>query len=274
MGSTAGNMGVAVGDLNQDGMLDLFVTHLSHEQHSLWMQGPRGYFQDRLVGAGPVQPRWQGTGFGAVMADLDLDGYPDLAWVNGRVLRGEVTAPPLDRLDLFWHPYAQRNQVFLNSGAGSLLDVSESNPAFCGRAGVGRGLVMGDIDDDGDVDLISTCTGGPAQIHRNVAPRRGHWLTVRVLDPALGDRDAIGAEIDVTAGGRRHWAIAQPSSSFLVSHDPRVHLGLGPIATVEGIRVRWPDGLLEVVPGGPADRHLILRRGSGTRVGADQTPPP
>lgn len=263
MGGTAGNMGIAPGDVDSDGLFDLVVTHLTHEQHAVWMQGPRGLFQDRVADVGLVRPRWRGTGFGTVLADLDLDGALDLAIVNGRVLRGTAAGPRLEGLHPLWHPYAERYQVFRNDGQGRLLDVSEANPDFSGRAGVGRGLAMGDLDNDGDLDLVATCTGGPTQVFRNVAPRQGHWLTLRATLPELGDRDAIGAEITVVAGGRTFWRLIQPSSSFLVSHDPRAHFGLGPAARVESIRILWPDGVEEEFPGVPSDQHLALRRGTG-----------
>jgi hypothetical protein len=162
-----------------------------------------------------------------------------------------------------WHPYAQRYQLFLYDGHRRFLDVSLANPAFCGQAAVGRGLAWGDIDNDGDVDLLTTCTGGPAQLFRNVAPKRGHWLMIRAVDPACGGRDAYGAEVWVEAGGRRWWRLVQPSCSYLVTHDPRVHFGLGQAAVVDAIRVLWPDGSEETFAGGPADRHLVLRKGGG-----------
>lgn len=264
MGQTAANMGVAVGDVDGDGLFDLFVTHLAEETHSLWKQGPRGLFQDRQAGAGLSAQGWRGTGFGTVFGDFNQDGSPDLVFVNGLVKRGKETAPLVPGTSPFWATYAQRNQIFANDGTGKFRDISEFNPDFCGQAAVGRGLAMGDIDNDGALDLLVTSTGGPAQLFRNVAPQRGHWLSIRALLPAQGGRDACGAEITVQAGGRRWWQLAHPSFSYLSSNDPRVHFGLGKVATVDSIQVLWPDGSSETFPGGPADRALVLRKGTGT----------
>jgi len=104
-----------------------------------------------------------------------------------------------------------------------------------------------------------------ARLYRNVVPKRGHWLLVRALDPALR-RDAYGAEITVYAGGRRWLGLINPGSSFLCSNDPRAHFGLGPAANVEALHVVWPDGTEEAFPGRPADQVVVLRKGEGQRV--------
>lgn len=264
MGSSAGNMGIGLGDVNRDGLFDLFVTHLSHEQHTLWVQGPRGSFEDQTSRFGLINPAWRSTGFGTVLADFDLDGWPDLAHVNGTIRRGGAhEGPRLPGLLPFWSPYAQRSQLFLNDGRGRFVDISLENQAFCGLAGIGRGLATGDFDNDGALDLLAVCAGGPVQLFRNIAPRRGHWLIVRALDPQRGSRDAIGAEVIVEGGSQRIWGLAQPSGSYLVSHDPRIHFGLGNLEIVDRIRVLWPDGSEEVFPGGAVDRYLNLRQGEG-----------
>jgi len=264
LGGTAANMGVALGDVNGDGLFETFVTHLVWENHTLWQQGPRGVFQDRTAAAGLNAAAWRGTGFGTVMADFDLDGAHDLALVNGAIKRADHDpAPRLSGLAPFWSPYAQRNQLFAGNGQGSFRDVSSDNPSFSTHAAVGRALLCGDLDNDGALDLVATTAGGPVRIFRNTAPRRGHWLAVRALLPQRGGRDAYGAEIVVQSGPRRWWRLMQPGTGYLTSNDPRVHFGLGDATVFDSITVRWPDGAEESFPAGKADQLLVLSQGSG-----------
>jgi len=268
-GSAVANMGIAFGDVDGDGLFDIFVTHVSWEQHALWKQGPIGLFQDQTAAAGLGNLARRGTGFGTVLADFDLDGAMDLAFVNGRIKRGNDPAPTalLAGLDAFWNRYAQQNQLFVNDGTGRFREISDANPALCGRAAVGRGLACGDIDNDGDLDLLVVNAGAPAQLLRNVAPKRGHWLMIRAIDSALGGRDAYGAEITVRAGARQWARLIQPAYSFLVSNDPRAHFGLGAAGQIDQIEVVWPDGEKEIFPGGAGDRLLILRKGTSFQAG-------
>src|SRR5262249_49485996 len=160
-GQAYANMGVAVGDVAGSGMLDLYVTHLGNETHTLWRQGPRGNFRDQTARAGLLgSSRRHGTGWGTVLADFDLDGAPDLAVVSGRVFRGgSARGTGLG----FWETYAERNQLFANDCTGKFRDVSAANPALCGRWQVCRGLACADFDNDGAPDLLVTETGGRAR---------------------------------------------------------------------------------------------------------------
>ncbi len=262
MGHAPANMGVGLGDVDGDGLFDIFVTHLTSETHTLWLQKPRGSFRDRTNPSGLVPPGSRGTGFGTVLADFDHDGALDVAVVNGRVARGKPTAE--DVLGPHWSQYAERNQLFANDGTGRFRDIAAQNAPFCGAAGVYRGLAVGDIDGDGAPDLLVTTLAGPARLYRNVAPGRGHGLLVRAFDPAL-HRDAYGAEVTVRAGGRRWVRWVNPGSSYLCSNDPRAHFGLGTAEQAESIEVLWPDGTREAFPGGPAGprREVVVRKGTG-----------
>jgi hypothetical protein len=269
MGHSPANMGVALGDVDGDGLFDILVTHLSDETHTLWKQGPRGMFQDRTVGARLASSRYRGTGFGTVLGDFDQDGFLDLAVVNGGVSRGiPMDLPP--GMDPFWRPYGQRNQMFANDGKGGLRDVSRENSAFCGSASVARGLAYGDFRNCGSLDLLVTAVAGPARLYRNSVPERGHWLSIRALDPELR-RDAYGAEITLHAGDRRWPRWINPGSSYLCSNDPRAHFGLGAVEHVDRIEVIWPDGQSETFDGGAVDQHVVLTKGKGPLW---QSPPP
>jgi hypothetical protein len=256
-GASAANMGIGWADVDGDGLPDLFVTHLGDETHTLWKQGPRGFFQDRTVAAGlAAGPR--NTGFGAALVDFDRDGRPDLAFVNGGVHLNHGA----DMNGPFWARYAQRHQLYANAGAGKFRDISASNPALCGTAALGRGLAVGDFDNDGAPDLLVTEIGGRPRLLRNVAPAAGHWLAVRATLPAQ-KRDAYGAEVTVRAGGQSYWRLLNPGYSYASSNDPRGHFGLGASERYDAIEVLWPDGVRETFPGGAADRPVEVRRGEG-----------
>jgi enediyne biosynthesis protein E4 len=261
LGAAEAGMGIALGDLTGTGRFDVFIPHLTEETPTLWRQEIRGLFQDQTAHTGLTRTLWRGTGFGTVLGDFDRDGILDLAVVNGRVLK--QSQPANDRLGPHWSWYAERNQLFAGDGRGGFCDISNANSAFCATANVARGLAHGDIDNDGALDLLVTTVGGRACLYRNVAPQRGHWLMVRAIDPAVGGRDAYGAEIRLHAADRIWLGLANPGSSFLCSNDPRVHFGLGPVGHVDRIEVFWPDGSSELFPGCAADQAITLRKGEG-----------
>lgn len=258
-GEAESNMGVAYGDVDGNGLADLFITHFTDEHHGLWTQAAPGSFQEQTIASGLSRSGWHGTAWGTVLGDFDQEGSLDIALVNGFVQRRDAPSGS------FWSDYQDRNQLFANDGDGHFRDISLDNPDFSSVPNVGRGLCCGDLDGDGALDLVVTQIGGPARIYRNVAPNRGHWLLVRAVDPAL-QRDAIGAEIRLESGSRTWEVLVQPSQSFQCANDPRVHFGLGSVARIERIAVIWPDGSREQFPGGEVDRVLELRRGSGQQL--------
>ena len=263
MGKAEANMGVAVGDVDGDSLFDLFVTHLTEETHTLWRQEPRGYFLDRTAASKLIGVSARSTGFGTAMADVENDGDLDLILVNGRVTRAaKAPGGSSSRVDEFWLPYAEPNQLLLNKGDGHFENASGANPDLCGGVGVSRGLAVADFDDDGGLDLVVTRVGQAPGLYRNVHSGRGHWLTVRAFDPQL-KRDAYGAEVTLRAGEKSTTRIAQSGYSFLCSNDPRCHFGLGEASRYDAIEIVWPDGGAETFPGGEADHIVTLERGAG-----------
>lgn len=200
------------------------------------------------------------TGFGAVAADLELDADVDLIVANGRV---HVEAPrPGNLMPAPWSFFSEPNLVYLNNGDGSFEPASDAFRTFCTPVEVSRSLAAGDIDADGDLDLLVGNVQGRARLYRNDAPRKGHWLRLRVVDPRL-NRVAIGAQVTVRLPDRSLVRPINRGFGYLSSGDPWAHFGLGKAERIDRIEVRWPDGRTESFPGGPADRALEIVRGEG-----------
>lgn len=259
-GETEANMGVAVGDPNDDGAFDLFVTHLWEENNRLWVGTKGPLFRDYTVESELARHDLDRTGFGCAFLDLEHDGDLDLLIANGAVRRRP--APP-GAPDSPWSGYAERNQLLENDGQCRFTPADEKTGAFAAEVEVSRGLALGDVDADGDLDVAVSNADNSLRLYRNDAPAAGtHWALVRVLTRG---RDALGAAVTLVAGGRERHGLALAGSSYCSSNDPRAHFGLGSCATIDELRVRWPDGRMESFPGGPADRVITLKEGEGQR---------
>ena len=257
-GNPEGSMGIASGDADGDGDEDLFVTNLVGETFVLYRNDGKGNFEDVRVEAGLSAPTAAFTGFGTDWFDYDNDGWLDLFIANGAVnvieaLRGQ----PL--------PFRMRNQLFRNTGAGRFVETSAAAGPELARTGVSRGAAFGDIDNDGDTDIVVTTNDGPARLLINQAPSTGgnHWVQVTTVQ-AQGNRFGFGALVGVERAGRPTlWRRVKTDGSYLSAGDPRVHFGLGSSAAFEAIVVQWPDGQRERWTGLAGDRLITLRRGTG-----------
>ncbi len=259
------NMGIALGSLNNSPTPSVYVTHLGEEGNTLWSPLGTGLFQDRTAQAGLAATSARSTGFGAVMADFNNDGSPDLAVVNGRVQRrnGQVAPKIAPDVGEHWNPYAETNQLFEGVQGGKFREISTSNAPFCAAPNIGRGLTCGDIWNDGGMALLSTPINGPTRLLRSVAASKGRWIGIRAIDPRLGGRDAYGARLTLEAGTHKQTAWINPAYSMGCSNDPRAHFGLGSVGTIERLEVLWPDGKRETFSQLTVDRINTIERGQG-----------
>jgi len=259
-GRAQASMGVALADLDADGLFDLFLTHLAGEYHTLYRGQASGVFDDATVAIDLATATQGFTGFGVAACDLDLDGDDDLVVANGRVRRLEGMPPGPENDPLA--PYRQPLQMFRNNG-GRFEEAACSEAALC-EPMLARGLAVGDLDDDGDLDLLINRTGSSPLVIRNEASSGNrNWLRVHTTLPTCGGRNAIGAEVTVVAGDRRIRRLVQPAVGYLSSSDPRVHVGLGTATAYDAIEMVWPDGSRSTHPGGPANREVHLQPPSG-----------
>ena len=259
-GMPEASMGIALGDVDGDGGLDLLLTHLGGENNTLFSSGSGPLYRDRTPEAGLAVHDQALTGFGCRLFDFDLDGDPDLAVVNGRVQRG----PAADSAEVspFWSHFAEPNLLFENDGGGAFSNVTPTEIDFGRRVEVSRGLAIGDVDDDGDLDLLLSNGDNSLRIYRNgAAGSGGHWLRVRAR---VAGRDAPGTRVRLIAADREFLGLVLPGGSYMSSGDPRAHFGLGATDRVDRIEVTWPDGHREQFPGSQADRQVELTKGTGS----------
>jgi hypothetical protein len=252
-GQEQAGMGVAVGDYDADGHLDVFKTHFSDDTHVLYRNDGKGYFNDVTVRAGlAVETRY--VGWGAGMADLDNDGWPDLFVVTGSVYpEVEKTLPA--------YPFKTPRLVFRNLGDGRFEELIEEAGPGVAATHVGRGCAFGDFDNDGDVDVLVLNMNEPPSLLRNDVTGDGHWLKV-LLEGVQSNRSAIGARVTVRYGERTQAQEVLAQSSFYSASDRRLHFGLGS-ATTADLAIRWPSGALEKVARVAADQLVVVREGSG-----------
>ena len=264
LGKAEAGMGIALGDADGDGHPDLYITHLRTQFNKFYRSaGGKGFIDDTQASAA-AEGSQPFTGWGTVFLDYDNDGDLDLAAVNGRVVRWDrLAAAGSTGGNGYWDDYAEPGLLYENLGPGRFRNVSRLSRAFGGRVENSRGLLAGDLDNDGGMDLVVTNAGGRARLFRNAVARRGNWIE---LLPVTGksNRPAYGAVLEARGGGRRWMAQCQPAQGFLASQDPRVHIGLGGLPALEEILVHWPDGRREAFRGLALGRAHILEEGQGS----------
>ena len=252
-GSAKSGMGIDAVDLDDDGDEDVIVVNLDGESDSLY-RNDGAFFSDATAAAGLRAISRPFTRFGTAWLDADNDGWLDLYQANGRV--GQQAERFADDV------YAEPSLLFRGSSDGRFAEVRPRGGTAAPLIASSRAAAFGDIDNDGAVDIVVVNRDHAPFLLHNVAPNRGHWLLLRVLEP--NGRDSLGAEVTAVVGTRRVMRTVRAAYSYLASNDPRVHLGLGAATTAANVTVRWPNGTTECVwrSAGRSHRHAATRPGA------------
>ena len=257
-GAAEGGMGVTAGDVDGDGDEDLFVSHLDEETNTLYLNGGAGAFGDDTLGSGLGAASIAHTGFGCQWFDYDHDGWLDLFIANGAVSNIESLrdAP---------YPFSQRNQLFHGLGDGGFDEVRGEAGSALGLVEVSRGAAFGDVDNDGDIDVVVSNNNGPVRLLLNEVGTATRSLSIR-LEGVESNRDGIGARVALLRAGRDPmWRRVHRDGSYLSASDARVYFGLGDEGdeAVEGVGIVWPNGRRERWERVDLDVDTRLREGSG-----------
>ena len=263
-GQAEASMGVDAGDYNSDGNLDIFVSHLMEETHTLYANDGKAIFEDSTPRSNIGLPDQRLTGFGTLLFDFDNDGSLDIFIANGSVkLLREIKRPGNSGSLDPKYPLGQKNQLFRNLANGKFVDVSSSAGPSFSKFNVSRGASFGDIDNDGDIDILVNNNNGPAELLINNNVDSNNWIGLRLLAKS-GGRDMVGAKVSLKMSNdkvliRR----ARTDGGYLSAHDPRVLIGIGSDTAPKSISVTWPDGKSEDLES--SQDQTLFRVGSRNR---------
>ena len=271
-GQAEASMGIDAGDIDNDGDEDLIITNWLDQMNVLYVNDGAGNFEDRRAASGLGAPSLAKTGFGAGWFDFDRDGWLDLFVANGGVATIEAQARAHDPFPLKMTPQLYRNAGASSTGAGQAVrfeDVSSRAGSVFKIADVGRGLAFGDIDNDGDTDILVANSNGPLRLLVNNHPNQNHWVGLRLagrLRPVDRVRDMVGARLEITRPGvPALWRRARADGSYASANDPRVLVGLGASSATPAVKVTWPSGRAETFVNVAIDRYTTLVEGSGSK---------
>jgi enediyne biosynthesis protein E4 len=262
-GREVANMGIAVGDYENNGHVDLVNTTFSDDYFVVFRNDGTGTFEDVSYGVGVAEPTIPFVGFGDGFLDYDNDGWKDLLFVNGHVY------PAVDKQPGWGMSYAQRPLLFRNTGKGRFEVVPAVEGSGLAVTAVGRGAAFGDLFNDGKIDVVINNLDGAPVLLRNVNADNHHWVEFNLVGTANekgkggSPRDAVGATVYVTANGMRQREDVLSGGSYLSSSDMRVHFGLGDAAKVDAVEIHWPSGAVETVKPAAVDRIYTVKEGKG-----------
>ncbi len=263
-GKEMSSMGVAVGDYDHDGRMDLFVTTFANDNYVLYHNDGRGFFSDVSYPAGLGEPTIPWLGWATFFFDYDNDGWPDLFAANGHVYP-EVDGKTTEK-------YRQPLQLFRNLGNGRFADASREAGLSAMPWRSARGGAYCDFDNDGDLDVIVSNIDDHPQLLENVGGNRANWIELKLIG-SRSNRGAIGAQVKVQAGDLVQYDHVRAGGSFLSNNDPRLHFGLGAQRIVNRIEIRWPSGAVEQLKDVAANRIVAIKEGAGIIADPSKTKP-
>jgi hypothetical protein len=255
-GHAHGGMGIDWMDYDGDGRQDLFVSTYQKEAKNLFHNIGNGCFLDASLDAGLAEKMDPWVSFGTKFFDYDRDGFPDLIVTSGHVINNTASLYPGTQQH-------QPVQLFHNSG-GNFTETTDRLGPKASRLLVGRSLAVGDLDNDGRVDVVITQNEGPPLILRNMSTDTNHWLSFRLVG-SKSNRDGFGARIELTAGGKKQIRDATNSGSYMAAGDPCTYFGLGAAQRAD-VTVRWPSGQVQSLPGLRCDRKYRIDEAGGAPV--------
>ena len=250
-GRAQSGMGVGIGDYDGNGLFDIFVTNFAGDTNTLYRNLGKMLFADVTSIAGLGEISQQYLGWGAGFEDFDNDGLPDIFVANGHVY------PQVDSVETGQH-YAQRKEVYRNAGGGKFKEIARDLAGDLLIPKSSRGAAFGDFDNDGNIDVLVINLNDRPSLYRNEGGNRNHWITLH-LKGSRSNRDAIGARVEISAGGRTQIHEVRSGGSYLSQNDIRLHFGLGNASRVDRIRIRWPNGNTEELAGMDADQFVTIK---------------
>jgi len=260
-GREQAGMGADVGDYDNDGHLDIFITNFSHDSNTLYRNSGNGFFSDVTFPAGLGESSFRHLGWGTGFVDLDNDGLLDIFIANGHVY------PEIDKFQMGLK-FLEPNQVYQNLGDGRFREVTEEIGGGILLEKSSRGTAFADYDNDGDLDILVINLNDRPTLLRNEGGNGNHWIKLKLVG-TKSNRDAIGARVKVTLDGRVQIAEVRSGGSYLSHNDSRIHFGLGDSTKIKRLEVRWPSGLKETYENLSVDKFHVIIEGNGIAMMGD-----
>ena len=248
-GKTFAGMGIDLADYNNDGWPDLVITDLANQRYALYRNLGDGTFDYASISSGLGAMSMLHSGWSLRFIDYDNDGWKDLLIAQGH---------DLDTIEKSFPQLHYREPMMLVRNTGKkFVDISGISSDIFHDAWVGRGMAIGDINNDGRIDAVVSTNGGPLHVLLNLTETNNHWLTLRLIGHK-SNRDAIGAQVKVVTALGSQWATVTTANGYLSSSDPRVHFGLGAESIAQRIEIRWPSGIQQILERVQCDRQLTI----------------